>query len=75
MPESPTPESLEALTLARAEPTPKTRTTLSLTALAVVFFLLAIVLAAAPVLNFGPETRAGLLLLRSEERRVGKECA
>ena len=62
-PESPTPESLEALTLAMAEPTPKTRTTLSLTALAVVFFLLAIGLAAAPVLNFGPETRAGLLLL------------
>ena len=61
----PTPDSLalappEALTLVMAEPKPKTR---SLTALAVVFFLLAIVLAAAPALNFGPQTRAGLLLL------------
>ena len=63
VPDSPVPDSPEALTLAMAEPTPKTRKTASLTALAVVFFLLAIVLAAAPVLNFGPETRAGLLLL------------
>ncbi|MEW5688421.1 MAG: cell cycle histidine kinase CckA [Pseudomonadota bacterium] len=46
-----------------AEPPSKTRKTDPLIALAVVFFLLAVAFAAAPLLNAGPETLAGSLLL------------
>ena len=55
----------EALTLAMAEPQVKARKGRfePLTAAAVVFFLMAVVFAAAPALNAGPTTLAGLMLL------------
>ena len=56
-------ESLELLTPAMAAPTPRTRKAEPLTALAVVFFVLAVALAAAPAMKAGPSTLAGLLLL------------
>lgn len=56
-------DSPEASSLAMAEPPSKTRKTDPLIALAVVFFLLAVAFAAAPLLNAGPETLAGSLLL------------
>ncbi|PZQ63687.1 MAG: hybrid sensor histidine kinase/response regulator [Phenylobacterium zucineum] len=56
-------DSPEAPSLAMAEPPSKTRKTDPLIALAVVFFLLAVAFAAAPLLNAGPETLAGSLLL------------
>jgi two-component system cell cycle sensor histidine kinase/response regulator CckA len=56
-------DSPEAPTLAMAEPPSKTRKTDPLIALAVLFFLLAVAFAAAPLLNRGPETLAGSLLL------------
>ncbi|WP_293476234.1 cell cycle histidine kinase CckA [Phenylobacterium sp.] len=46
-----------------AEPPSKTRKTDPLIALAVLFFLLAVAFAAAPLVNRGPETLAGSLLL------------
>ncbi|WP_240606516.1 cell cycle histidine kinase CckA [Phenylobacterium kunshanense] len=46
-----------------AEPPSKSRKTDPLIALAVVFFLLAVAFAAAPLVNAGPETLAGSLLL------------
>jgi two-component system cell cycle sensor histidine kinase/response regulator CckA len=56
-------DSPEALTLAMAEPPSKTRKVDPFIALAVVFFLLAVGMAAAPALNAGPETLASMLLL------------
>ncbi|RAK63708.1 hybrid sensor histidine kinase/response regulator [Phenylobacterium kunshanense] len=56
-------ESPEAPSLAMAEPPSKSRKTDPLIALAVVFFLLAVAFAAAPLVNAGPETLAGSLLL------------
>jgi two-component system cell cycle sensor histidine kinase/response regulator CckA len=56
-------DSPEAPSLAMAEPPTKSRKTDPLIALAVVFFLLAVAFAAAPLINAGPETLAGSLLL------------
>ncbi|MBX3484747.1 MAG: response regulator [Phenylobacterium sp.] len=56
-------DSPEAPTLAMAEPPTRTRKTDPLIALAVLFFLLAVAFAAAPLVNRGPETLAGSLLL------------
>jgi two-component system, cell cycle sensor histidine kinase and response regulator CckA len=56
-------ESPEALTLAMAEPPSKSRKFDVLIALAVGFFLLAVVFAAAPLVNAGPATIASVMLL------------
>ena len=56
-------DSPEPVTLAMVEAASKTRKVDPLTALAVLFFLLAVAFAAAPALNAGPETLASLLLL------------
>jgi two-component system cell cycle sensor histidine kinase/response regulator CckA len=56
-------DSPEALTPAMAEPSTRTRKTDPLIALAVLFFLLAVAFAAAPMLNAPPETLASGMLL------------
>src|SRR5881397_2604000 len=54
-------ESPETLTPAMAETPPKPRKVDPFIALAVLFFLLAVALAAAPIVNAGPETLASML--------------
>ena len=58
-----TNDSPEALTLAMAEPPSKTRKTDPLIGLAILFFLLAVAFAGAPLVNAGPEKLAAALLL------------
>jgi two-component system, cell cycle sensor histidine kinase and response regulator CckA len=55
-------DSPEALTFAMAEPPSRTRKVDPFTALAVLFFLLAVAFALAPAMNAGPETLASMLL-------------